>query len=49
MLFSAGGESVGAVVPFLESDMHLESVGGPGEILCNVHLQEFSAADSLHI
>ncbi len=23
-------------------------VGGPGEILCDVHPQEFSAADSLH-
>ncbi len=35
LLFSAGGESVGAV-------------GGPGEILRDVHPQEFSAADSLH-
>ncbi len=24
------------------------SVGGPGEVLCDVHPQEFSAADSLH-
>ncbi len=36
LLFSGGRESVFAVV------------GGPGEVLCDVHPQEFSAADSLH-
>ncbi len=44
LLFSAGGESVGAVVP----SWRVTCVGGPGEILCDVHPQEFSAADSLH-
>ncbi len=44
LLFSAGGESVGAVVPSWRG----HGVGGPGEILCDVHPQEFSAADFLH-
>ncbi len=30
----------------LIGDRH--GVGGPGEVLCDVHPQEFSAADSLH-
>ncbi len=30
----------------LLGDRH--GVGGPGEVLCDVHPQEFSAADSLH-
>ncbi len=38
LLFSAGG-GVGAVVP---------GVGSPGEVLCDVHPQEFSTADFVH-
>ncbi len=44
LLFSASRENEGAVA-FLEIDMVLV---GPGEVLFDVHPQEFSAADSLH-
>ncbi len=42
LLFSAGRESVVAIV----SSWRVTCVGGPGEILRDVHPQEFSAADS---
>ncbi len=53
LLFSGGGRlalfsrrrKCRRCCAFLESDMVF---GGPGEILRDVHAQEFSAADSLH-